>query len=304
MHYTQIKITYPHFEKRFYRILAVKEDMNLVLLGAVIAKNLGAWFEHVYTFETKDKEYVPETWLDEPTSLKTALPMSQYTFKDLPDSFHFIYDTGEDWNFFCKKMKKTIEYHTDDINQPMPIAFLVEGKGAGIFENDRWTLDRYLNGEINPELDGDDEENDIYFPMNLDLDTFKDFDGPLDTDDDTYEYFGWQFDDVLDDYNTENSTNLPTNARDYVDDDWDDDFDQNDHDAQKAMYMASALIALDIFTQEDVNREFRRLIKTHDINEAFEMIHDVVIDLMMNTDPDMDQEEMDALRIKAIKALK
>ena len=142
MVYTQIKVTYSQYPKRLYRILAIKDDPNLLILGGIIAKSFGAWFEHAYLFHTKKESYIFDSWLDEYYD-ENALPISKYSLSDLPTKFNFTYDTGENWEFTCQKIKNGQIYH-DETNENSPIAFLIEGKGQGILENERWTFDRYM----------------------------------------------------------------------------------------------------------------------------------------------------------------
>ena len=60
MEYTRLKITYPGYAKRFYRIIAIKGDPDLPHLGAIIAESMRADFEHCWLFETKQASYEPD----------------------------------------------------------------------------------------------------------------------------------------------------------------------------------------------------------------------------------------------------
>lgn len=283
MIYTQIKITYSRYPKRLYRILAIKGDPNLLVLGGIIARSFGAWFEHGYLFQVKDTSYIFDSWLEDFPDEK-ALPISKYSLSDLPSKFSFLYDTGEGWEFTCQKIKNGQIYH-DETSEDAPLAFLIEGKGQGIFENDRWTFERYMEGEIDPELDEDDEDNGIYLPMNLEFDKFGDFESPLNHE--YYEYFDDDFDDL----------------QDALSDEEEDDIDEEDH-IEQATHMLGMLVAFDCFNHEEVNKVFRRLIQKYDINDAYQMILDACLDVMINADPTTDDDALELLRLQAIKKLK
>lgn len=96
-----------------------------------------------------------------------------YHLSDLPDKFIFEYDTGDGWEFDCKKYKEKVKIEsTKDI-------ILIEGKGQGIWEDNVYTLQALFAGEIDPDSTLEDEENGIYKPWNFDIDKYGDFDKPL-----------------------------------------------------------------------------------------------------------------------------
>ena len=55
-----------------------------------------------------------------------------------------------------------------------------EGAGQGIWEDNIRSLYALFSGEISPLEDHEDEDKEIYFPWNCEIEKFGDFDMPLD----------------------------------------------------------------------------------------------------------------------------
>jgi hypothetical protein len=172
MEYLKIKADYKYFKGRLTRTLYVKKDIKLHELGCVLVTAFGGTFEHFFLFETKTKSYVPKTFMEDFVG-PNDLYMNDYTINDLGDSFTFEYDTGDSWDFNVKVYKRTKEIDSDNF------AFIIDGVGQGIWEDNSYSLDKYLNGEIT-NLNEEDDEEGIYFPWNFQVESFADFDLPID----------------------------------------------------------------------------------------------------------------------------
>jgi len=175
MVYKKIKLSFIGAKSRFNRTVLVASDINLVKLGCVFCTALGAEFEHNFLFETKEYSYLPDSFIKEGLFIRACdLPMKNYTLKDLGATFTFEYDTGEGWDFECKVSNKD---ETKDGNR---IAYLDNGKGQGIWEDNSYSLRMYLAGKIDPECEEENEEEGIFFPWNCPIIKFGDFDTEFD----------------------------------------------------------------------------------------------------------------------------
>lgn len=186
MEYTQISVRSTEYPERFNRVIAVKGNPDLYSLGAIIGSSLNVWFEHCYLFTCKkpERRYAFDEWMEDP--LGDYLPMSKYHLSDLGDTFRYEYDAGEGYEFNCKVYKRKVNRDPDEDGDAL-MAFVVKGVGQGIFENDHYTLGRYLTGEIDPESSEESEDPWQYLPMNMAFDKYGDFDLPLDYAE--YEYY-------------------------------------------------------------------------------------------------------------------
>ena len=171
MIYRIISVRSTDAPKRFYRKLLVREDLGLEELGCVILTSLRGTYSHYFLFRSGDKYYAPDAFLDNFRDFYE--PMKSHTLDDLGEDFVFEYDTGDGWEFRCHVYKKTVEKDGD-----FP-GYFVDGAGQGIWEDNRWSLLAYLDGEISGELHTDDEGTGYRLPWNFDNKSFSDFDAPL-----------------------------------------------------------------------------------------------------------------------------
>lgn len=171
--YTKIRLDFKYGPKnRFYRTILVKGNPDLFKLCVSFATSLGATFEHCFLIRCKDKiEYVMAAFMQEP--IEGYRYLRKYHLSDLPDSFSFEYDTGDGWDFQCKKYKKEVE------NKSNTDLVLLEGQGQGIWEDNIVSLYALFNGEMSPDFDGEDEEKGIFKPWNFVISKYSDFDLPL-----------------------------------------------------------------------------------------------------------------------------
>ena len=181
--YIKIRADFKYAQKgRFYRTFLVQDDINLGVLGDLIVNIFGGTLEHFFLYRLEDTTLIPSSWLEEWNSLGGRRKYDIFknkTIKDLPEKFIFEYDTGDGWDFDCKiyKMSVTKELSNDE---DIPTGFVLDGKGQGIWEDNISTLYAYLNGEIDKDFDGEDEQKGFYKPWNFDIKKYSEFDNPID----------------------------------------------------------------------------------------------------------------------------
>lgn len=195
MQYTKIRLDFKYGPKnRFYRVVLIKGNPDLFKLSVELGTAVGAAFEHCFLITCKRRKvhYVMAPFMEEP--LDGYKYLRNYHLKDLPDSFDFEYDTGDGWDFSCKRYKKYVDIKS---NKNL---ILLEGAGQGIWEDNIGSLYSYFNNEIDPDFDGEDEEKGIYKPWNVSIDKYSEFDNPLDIDeinDTLNDDFRFNYDEVL-----------------------------------------------------------------------------------------------------------
>lgn len=179
MEYVKIRADFKYAEKgRFYRTVLVPKGIGLFELGCHLVHVFEGTLEHCFLFTYRRTQFVPAAFLEEDLGISKWLWMGQYTIDDLPDTFDFEYDTGDGWDFRCKKYKRTVTREGED--EELPRIIILEGAGQGIWEDNIGTLYAYLAGELDPNSYDEDPENGIYHPWNVSLDCWGDFDKPLD----------------------------------------------------------------------------------------------------------------------------
>lgn len=287
MEYTKIKISLKEHPKRLYRIIAVKDDPDLYQLGAIIGLSIEAWFEHIYMFYANKSRYVVGSWVND--EYENDIDMADYKLSDLGNSFKFEYDTGEGYVFDCKVYNKKVNYNEDQFDEDNPpAAFVIEGAGMGIFENNHYTLDKYLYGHIDPESSYESLEDEDFqvFPENIDLEKYGDFDKPLDIENMYYEQF--RVDEIANHYK-----DFYDERNEYIY-----DIDENEDDFDEDFEYFFDSVAGDIFKDENINAIFKELLNYYDLNEAFSLVLKTTALTFSDTDFDGDyyQKRIDDLK--------
>jgi len=160
-------------KERFFRTILVKGNPDLLELGVILGTSLGATFEHCFLFRCKNRViYVMAPFMEEPMIGYKYL--GNYHLDDLPNTFSFEYDTGDGWDFNCKKYEEKIEIKSKKN------LLIFEGKGQGIWEDNIRSLAALFDGEIDEKYSEENEEKDIYKPWNFTIEKYSDFDLPLD----------------------------------------------------------------------------------------------------------------------------
>ena len=181
--YYKIRADFKYTTKgRFYRTFLVREDIKLGELGELIVDIFGGTLEHYFLYRLQDKSYLPSAWVEEWNSLgsrKENEPFKDKEIKDLPERFIFIYDTGDGWDFDCKIYKQMVTKVFED-DEDIPTAFVLDAKGMGIWEDNIQSLYAYLEGKIDKDFSGEDEERGIFKPWNFDIKKYSEFDDPVD----------------------------------------------------------------------------------------------------------------------------
>lgn len=163
MNYKRIRASFTEAKKEFYRNLYVREDVSINELGLILCCALSTEFTHTFCF------------IDGKTFYKMNSDEAESTaVSDLSRKFRFIYDMGEEWEFSC-----TIS-PTDYTLENTDKAVFIGGKGQGIWEDNKVSLLKYLNGEINPRSKKDNEEEGYFLPWNFSYAPYGFFSYPLD----------------------------------------------------------------------------------------------------------------------------
>jgi hypothetical protein len=167
MEYRRIRISYKEAKDRFYRVLDIRNDLNLVYSGVIFATALNCEFEHDFMFRCNRQGYVPDSLMSGDYDRWAA--MKDCCLKDLDLSFEYEYDTGDGWEFDCETESV---FEKDDVT----FAYLIEGKGQGIWEDNRYSLDMYLEGKVSPKDSYSENDEMIQLPWNFEDSCFGDFD--------------------------------------------------------------------------------------------------------------------------------
>ena len=173
MDYFKLRIAFVDIDvkDRFYRVLLIKDDIDLFKLGVIIALSFNASFSHSFYIEDEnDISYKKISSIEEKNDKEKCL--LSYYYHDLSDSFKFFYCSGEGYAFNCTK-EGIIDYPSDKE------FILIEGKGQGIWEDDISALHALFDGKIKPR-DKEKKKSPYKLPWNFDNKYFGDFDMPLD----------------------------------------------------------------------------------------------------------------------------
>lgn len=176
MLYTKIRMDFKYAEKgRFYRVLLIKGNPDLLSLGVALGDAVGVAFEHCFLITCNKRKtcYVMAPFMEDP--MPGYCLLSNHWMEELPEEFDFEYDTGDGYDFHCKRYKKQVEV---DSQQRL---IVLEGAGQGVWEDNIHTLGAYLSGELAGDAE-EDLDRGYAKPWNVEIEHFGDFDLPLDID--------------------------------------------------------------------------------------------------------------------------
>lgn len=150
MKYKKIRVKSVDAPKRFYRLLYVREDLNLFQLGVTILSAFDCQFYHMFMFFDKKNTYVDKSWLDESlidfgfnNLFSKEKDYEKYKISDLElganNTFTLCYDTGDSWEFEIKIYKTEKDLCENSFGR------LIEGAGATIWEDNRQLFWKYLD---------------------------------------------------------------------------------------------------------------------------------------------------------------
>lgn len=311
MKYKIIHVELENYETRLWRDIAISGNPTLMELGTVIASSLQSEFDDDFIFTSNDTVYMSKASMED-YNLK-AVPLENSHLGDLSSSFIYTYDLRDQWIFNCY-------VHGEQISLTnMPFAFVKDGYGQGLFEDDKETFDAYMNGTLKPEDDEDTfirKDKYMYdMPYNMDFECLGDFEKPLNLD--NMRYSKQEVKQTIR-YIEEHHNDI-ANVPDFDDDDFYDGMNDDDdpynldfldsdemptpESFEHALHMTRMLIAYDIFANEDINKEFRRLNKKYDMNEVYDMITAAILEQMLSSDS-TDDEILDEERLQAVRKLK
>ena len=172
MQFQKVRVSWKDYPKRLYRVFYVRENIRLDQFAEILQELFEMTNEHLYCFRDKGTRYVTENEMEDAWGECELLKNAR--FSDLPEKCAFEYDYGESYDFEVRKYRKTIEKDSDDN------IILEEAVGAGIFEDNRYTLEMYLSGNASPNMRKDNDAKGLYMPWNLDLKKLGDFEAPID----------------------------------------------------------------------------------------------------------------------------
>ncbi len=180
MEYIKIRADFKYAEKgRLYRVFLVPKGMGLFELGCHIVSAFRGTLEHCFLYVHNKTEFVPAAFMEDSFPGIKSLWMGLYDVEDLPGTFEFHYDTGDGWDFCCKKYKRTVNANY----KGNPRIIVLEGAGQGIWEDNIGTLYNYFCGLLDPDAEAieyEDDEHAFYLPWNVTIEKWGDFDAPLD----------------------------------------------------------------------------------------------------------------------------
>lgn len=154
MNYRILEIRWKDDPRRFNRKMLFSEEGDLESLGLILLEILGTQSEHDFMFETKITEngkknqyhgYVPSEWFKDDEALEGDEKYEDVLLKDVHlnsrNVFTFIYDMNCDYEFEIKVFKRSVTRDSDRL------AFVLDGKGEQIWEDDIDALWAFLGGE-------------------------------------------------------------------------------------------------------------------------------------------------------------
>ena len=255
--YIKIKASYKQAKDRLNRTILVRPDIDLVELGCILCTVFGAELAHPFLFRCKDEQFVPGMLFDEFALADDEFLLEESDLDDLDDTFTFLYNFGDEWSFACRKYKR------ETILRDTRKVIVVDGKGQGLWEDNRYGFDAYLSGMVDPESDEPDESLGVSLPWNLSLTKYSDFDLPLDIS-----ALQMLLDASIDDIISECRENMFPS--------------EDDESPKEAAALLFELISNAVMDQVDtvphVNQAFQRLKRRYDENTAYGMIAEALTD--------------------------
>ena len=195
MEYRKYRISLQVYPDRLYRTIDIRTDVTLDKLAEVILKLFRTYETPAYLFFDTEHCFTTDTfvhmnprgdYLDALTNnpdlndvWENKKPMNACRLSEMGDEFCFLYDVDEGYRFLCQACGEPVSEDREDW------VSVTDGKGAGIFEDDVYTLWTYFDGGLDPDMSEDDDEKEFYMPENLELEKLSDFEKPLDLAEET-----------------------------------------------------------------------------------------------------------------------
>ena len=168
--YQKIKVSCVGCPKRFYRIMYIRNDLNLFQIGVGILISLRAEFEHMFLFHDKGSSYMDASWVEGTNSpRRPALDYTKVHLSDLTlnasNEFTLEYDTGDGWDFTIKIYKTVKQFDAEEDRY----GIVTEAKGDRIWEDYHYSFDEYIAGR---QVDEKEEGRPWNIPDDLPLSFF------------------------------------------------------------------------------------------------------------------------------------
>ena len=195
MEYRKYRVSLQVYPDRLYRTIDIRTDVTLDKLAEVILKLFRTYETPAYLFFDTEHCFTTDTfvhmnprgdYLDALTNnpdlndvWENKKPMNACRLSEMGDEFCFLYDVDEGYRFLCQACGEPVSEDREDW------VSVTDGKGAGIFEDDVYTLWTYFDGGLDPDMSEDDDEKEFYMPENLELEKLGDFEKPLDLEEET-----------------------------------------------------------------------------------------------------------------------
>ena len=195
MEYRKYPVSLQVYPDRLYRTIDIRTDVTLDKLAEVILKLFRTYETPAYLFFDTEHCFTTDTfvhmnprgdYLDALTNnpdlndvWENKKPMNACRLSEMGDEFCFLYDVDEGYRFLCQACGEPVSEDREDW------VSVTDGKGAGIFEDDVYTLCTYFDGGLDPDMSEDDDEKEFYMPENLELEELSDFEKPLDLAEET-----------------------------------------------------------------------------------------------------------------------
>lgn len=294
MRFKTLKVSYTDYPERLNRVVAIRPETNLLDLAHALGFCLEIEFEHLFEFVDANKHYQvnPNHADDIFTPSLELIDIKTKKLEDMSNKFVFAYDFGDNYEFSCERLEDTeIELEEDDNLDPL-IMVCLSGKGAGIFEDNKYELDQYLEGNINPKKICEDDA------WNLMIRKYEDFDRDIIPE--IYTLHVSEIEDI--DYMDEPKYD---GLGSYInDDEYFDDEDDGEIDPEVLNSFLRDQAASDIFNDPEINKKYRQLILKYDINYAYEMIANCLIRANEEVDDDkILSDDIDNLYLEYVEDL-
>lgn len=174
MRYIKLKASFRYAPDRLFRVLLVPENVDLLRLAQIIGDSFHVEWEHLFEFRKGDTHYVLTTEDDFGDFFSNSIsePMQDHDIRDLGQKAVFEYDFGDGWLFDLRFYKRIVEWEEEKA------AFVLEGAGQGVWEDNIGGLFAYFDGSVTDDAEPNDFEYNL--PWNFNNENYSDFDKPLD----------------------------------------------------------------------------------------------------------------------------
>ncbi len=152
MEYYKLKISLQDYEDKLNRVILFNAENDLDELAFTILSIFNSLAYHLYLFSDTKHKYECEISYIESERLG-YLNKNLSTFAVTIDSlildnnkFEMIYDFGEDYTFLIEVLEKI------ESKDYYKISKVIDGVGYGIYEDNKYLLEEYLNGDKDIQL--------------------------------------------------------------------------------------------------------------------------------------------------------